>query len=673
MHFLFNLVTLNINSQVLTKEATTVSSNEYQHIPDIHKSTNKVYNNVDDKHKYSQHHRSLKDHNGDSLKNSSRRDVNIYYGISDKILFELSPSNNDENHAFKQEKRNSSETKNGEMKYAKNYGTRPIPKPRLPYGNDSTKIENLETLGSDKQDEDNTRVLHIFVKNAKHIPHLDKVENSNTTHLLLSNNIKNVLNGRIFKYTRQKRYAKLNSMHSKPRKGKYIEYNENDDILGSRMVEEGLLPFYRPTKYFLSPQLSSMIDDDDESQSLKVEGPSGELRTSTITTNGVEEDYYASVSSKNRRTTERYPFLHLGKRDDRNKGSSNLSSSRLIKPRKPSKNKKETVQLFEDRRPVLNLRSIKDNIDNENENTYDLKSMDVSYEHEETIVKRDGTNGPLSEDDESRFQSQTTIVIPDKTELTNDDKNTTFSDVKIIDTNLSDTYMYDDEEESITPNPLDFLNITGADFNITMSPNSSIADRDHEKLKKIKQISKILQIVEHQAIQGSNCTPGTGLNMGDIDLVGNNYKKFRGAAEVAVNRANWLTRMWKYASTVMLDGGKESEYLLHSSLFSMIESNEMIFGAGNCYDGKQYKNYSLFCPFAYKSPEVNHHILGKDLAVEYKYLKPSSTWFWTPKQHAKEMATKLERFETGRNIFLNSIWFYYKKLSRSIYQYNAVA
>ena len=669
MHFLFNLVTLNINSQVLTKEATTVSSNEYQHIPDIHKSTNKVYNNVDDKHKYSQHHRSLKDHNGDGLKNSSRRDVNIYYGISDKILFELSPSNNNENHAYKQEKRNSSKTKNGEMKYSENYGTRPIAKPRLPYGNDSTKIENLETLGSDKQDEDNTRVLHIFVKNAKHIPHLDKVENSNTTHLLLSNNIKNVLNGRIFKYTRQKRYAKLTSLHSKARKGKYIEYNENDDILGSRMVEEGLLPFYRPTKYFLSPQLSSMIDDDDESQSLKVEGPSGELRTSTITTNGVEEDYYASVSSKNRRTTERYPFLHLGKRDDRNKGSSNLSSSRLIKPRKPSKNKKETVQSFEDRRPVLNLRSIKDNIDNENENTYDLKSMDVSYEHEETIVKRDGTNGPLSEDDESRFQSQTTIVTPDKTELTNDDKNTTFSDIKIIDTNLSDTYMYDDEEESITPNPLDFLNITGADFNITMSPNSSIADRDHEKLKKIKQISKILQIVEHQAIQGSNCTPGTGLNMGDIDLVGNNYKKFRGAAEVAVNRANWLTRMWKYASTVMLDGGKESEYLLHSSLFSMIESNEMIFGAGNCYDGKQYKNYSLFCPFAYKSPEVNHHILGKDLAVEYKYLKPSSTWFWTPKQHAKEMATKLERFETGRNILLNSLWFYYKK---SMYQYSTV-
>ena len=62
-------------------------------------------------------------------------------------------------------------------------------------------------------------------------------------------------------------------------------------------------------------------------------------------------------------------------------------------------------------------------------------------------------------------------------------------------------------------------------------------------------------------------------------------ERFHEAAMVAVNRANWLTRMWKYAPEVI----GESEYLLHTSLFSMIETNEDIFAAGNCHDEKQYK------------------------------------------------------------------------------------
>ena len=73
-------------------------------------------------------------------------------------------------------------------------------------------------------------------------------------------------------------------------------------------------------------------------------------------------------------------------------------------------------------------------------------------------------------------------------------------------------------------------------------------------------------------------------------------ERFLDAAKVAVNYANWFTRMWKYAPDVI----GQSEYLLHASVMSMIESNEDIFAAGNCYDAKQYKNYFLFCPFAYR-------------------------------------------------------------------------
>ncbi len=57
--------------------------------------------------------------------------------------------------------------------------------------------------------------------------------------------------------------------------------------------------------------------------------------------------------------------------------------------------------------------------------------------------------------------------------------------------------------------------------------------------------------------------------------------------------------MWKYAPGVM----GTSEYLLRTSVLSMMEMNEDIFAAGNCYDARQYKNYNLFCPFAFRLPE----------------------------------------------------------------------
>lgn len=46
-----------------------------------------------------------------------------------------------------------------------------------------------------------------------------------------------------------------------------------------------------------------------------------------------------------------------------------------------------------------------------------------------------------------------------------------------------------------------------------------------------------------------------------------------------------LTRLWKYAEPAVL----RSEYLLHASVFSMVEFDEDIFAAGNCYDQNQYK------------------------------------------------------------------------------------
>ncbi|KAK4872193.1 hypothetical protein RN001_016317 [Aquatica leii] len=124
-------------------------------------------------------------------------------------------------------------------------------------------------------------------------------------------------------------------------------------------------------------------------------------------------------------------------------------------------------------------------------------------------------------------------------------------------------------------------------------------------------VTRFLRIVESQHLLGENCTAGTDLNLGEGVVDRYAQERFRVEADVAVNRANMLTRIWKYADPAVV----MSEYFLHASVFSMVEFDNDIFAAGNCYDQYQYKDYWLFCPYAYRLPEGP--ILVKDLAVEY--------------------------------------------------------
>lgn len=118
-------------------------------------------------------------------------------------------------------------------------------------------------------------------------------------------------------------------------------------------------------------------------------------------------------------------------------------------------------------------------------------------------------------------------------------------------------------------------------------------------------------------------------------------ERFRVEADVAVNRANMLTRLWKYAGPDVM----KSEYLLHAGVFSMVEFDDDIFAAGNCYDQYQYKEYWLFCPYAYRLPEGP--ILVKDLAVEYKYLSNTSEWFYIARKNAENVINNYNQFSRG--------------------------
>lgn len=153
-------------------------------------------------------------------------------------------------------------------------------------------------------------------------------------------------------------------------------------------------------------------------------------------------------------------------------------------------------------------------------------------------------------------------------------------------------------------------------------------------------VTRFLRIVESQHLLGENCTAGTDLNLGEGVVDRYAQERFRIEADVAVNRANMLTRLWKYADHTVM-----SEYFLHASVFSMVEFDDDIFAAGNCYDQYQYKEYILFCPYAYRLPEGQ--ILVKDLAIEYKYLSNTSEWFYIARKNAERVIKNYNQFSKG--------------------------
>lgn len=62
-------------------------------------------------------------------------------------------------------------------------------------------------------------------------------------------------------------------------------------------------------------------------------------------------------------------------------------------------------------------------------------------------------------------------------------------------------------------------------------------------------------------------------------------------------------------------------------------------------DRYQYKDYVLFCPFAFRMPEGP--ILAKDLAVEYKYLTNTSEWFYIARKNAERVIRNMTSLTKG--------------------------
>lgn len=222
------------------------------------------------------------------------------------------------------------------------------------------------------------------------------------------------------------------------------------------------------------------------------------------------------------------------------------------------------------------------------------------------------------------------------TKINHPNSDLTTDDVSLLDHFLNVEHSYNNDTQRLTMD--DGVNSETVS-NETLNENDNVTmtrPSVHEDV-----VTKFLRLIETQHLLGENCTAGTHLNLGEGVVDRYAQERFRIEADVAVNRANMLTRLWKYAGPSVM----HNEYLLHASVFSMVEFDDDIFAAGNCYDQYQYKDYQLFCPFAYRLPEGP--ILAKDLAVEYKYLSNTSEWFYIARKNAERVIRNHNQFRRG--------------------------
>ncbi|KAL7034964.1 hypothetical protein ACKWTF_008200 [Chironomus riparius] len=218
-------------------------------------------------------------------------------------------------------------------------------------------------------------------------------------------------------------------------------------------------------------------------------------------------------------------------------------------------------------------------------------------------------------------------------------------DIQNDDTSNENTIDFDSEFEDSTN-----LNNVFHEEDLDLSDLDETSRNNRKNLMRGRDVvTRFLQIVESQHMLGNNCTAGTALNLGEGVVDRYAQDRFRVEAEVAVNRANMLTRIFKMSPAVQKDIN-----LLHASVLSMVEFDEDIFAAGHCFDENQNPlKKGLFCPFAHRLPPPEIASLAKDLANEYHYLGNTSEWFFLARKNAEKVIAKNEQYIKAYHSYTN--------------------
>ncbi|KAJ8042105.1 hypothetical protein HOLleu_13093 [Holothuria leucospilota] len=160
-------------------------------------------------------------------------------------------------------------------------------------------------------------------------------------------------------------------------------------------------------------------------------------------------------------------------------------------------------------------------------------------------------------------------------------------------------------------------------------------------------VAEALDYVEQIARQKNNCSFGPSLNL--------NYDKVRwtAEAEVAVRAANLLSTLFRTGDH--MKGIHEADTdLLYSIVLSNVENNVNVFGSAIAFIKYHYRNYEIYCPYAFRAPEG---ITAKDLSIGYDYHTNGTDWFYIPLKTFQNQTFDWSEFTSKNNVNNDVFWY----------------
>ncbi|XP_053674377.1 uncharacterized protein LOC128724681 [Anopheles nili] len=288
-----------------------------------------------------------------------------------------------------------------------------------------------------------------------------------------------------------------------------------------------------------------------------------------------------------------------------------------------------------------------DSSESEASSTADPRMLEDDYPHDEPVEDEPVDVGNRDEDVDADQPTEEQLEAEQE-----DPEGEPIDGPQDDDPLLQDDAEMDDGFGELDPVDLDVSSV----FHMEESDLSELDETSRFNRRNLMKgrdvVTQFLRIVESQHLLGANCTAGTAHNLGEGVVDRYAQDRFRVEAEIAVNRANMLTRIFKFSSADV----QASEHLLHASVLSMVEFDDDIFAGGNCFDWNQHPaKRGLFCPFAYRLPPPDQGAsLVKDLALEYHYLGNTSEWFFLARKNAEKVIARNEQYIKSFHVYTNN-------------------
>ena len=137
-------------------------------------------------------------------------------------------------------------------------------------------------------------------------------------------------------------------------------------------------------------------------------------------------------------------------------------------------------------------------------------------------------------------------------------------------------------------------------------------------------VTEALDYVEAIERQRHNCTFGPTLNL--------QYSKgrWKEEAKITVRAANLLSFLSRRTASHILGSHQDDVDFLYAIVRANVDNYRQVFGSGIAFDTNLYRDYKIFCPYAFSTPDGV--VLAKDLSIGYPYHNNKTDWFWMPYQ-----------------------------------------